>query len=880
MFDFIITGYRWIFLQMASVLGPGWAIVALSFICSALMAPLMKAVSGIVRRETDYQAVIDPQLEVIKAKYTSDIERHCCIQRLYSRYNYSPLSAVKKVLPLFVQIPFLLLTYYMLKGTAELNGVSFMFLGDLGRQDGLVRVPLDFIPRDLIGSNLLFINLLPILMTVVNLLTVFAARGFSSRERSQAVFIAVLFFALLYTAPSSLLLYWTLNNVITLVRTLADARGAGAVLLAKRLSHLFRLVYSVRNYSTKLFSGLTISLLVLSIYFYLLTEVSQGFSAGINAPLAYRILPFSVIGLLLCSAELHRRAKASHAVVWGVSLLLGIGLLIFLAWKYLNVFLLRGYDVSWAKSMAAWSVPIFLTPYLLQRPRIGFVDFLREFFLCLKTNWCFLTFPLILAVHYAYSSEVFVLPCQSLLLLAFYFCFPCVIFACLLVFMFRRWYEPDRLFRAAVGVGVGLYSLPMLACGTGLLAYDKNLIVRIAVLFIGMIVAAKAKPRKTIIVFSLILMCAVVLNACVRHINPSMSGVEDADFLRRMHHVVGETTCKKTNNIYLLIYDSYAHRSQMKGLRLQDDAVYDMLQQNGFTLYDAYSTGIDTISSMSAVFTLGGVRGESLKSTIGGDNIFSDFLRSAGYRTSYLLCGYTMPGRSERKPGHYYFPVPGDIKRPELVLLPCILRGSLSQSAEVFNSYTHAEWLAKFKFVISEFSESKNFIYAHSPFPEHGPNDEQFRRSDMEEWAAYSNRVAIANQEIAENMEIARRDPNAIIIVAADHGPHIMASEAGGIWDARHLIDRHGILLAIRWPKDYSQTLSLNCLQNVLLEVMIYLSGNNSLADLAVDGSTGRIGGSFGIPAGVVKNGIIQAGQRREKDLFEAAKSDFERNMR
>lgn len=113
MFDFIITGYRWIFLQMASVLGPGWAIVALSFICSALMAPLMKAVGGIVRRETEYQSVINPQLDAIKIRYASDMERHLHIQRLYSRYRYSPLSAVKKVLPLFVQIPFLLLSIHV-----------------------------------------------------------------------------------------------------------------------------------------------------------------------------------------------------------------------------------------------------------------------------------------------------------------------------------------------------------------------------------------------------------------------------------------------------------------------------------------------------------------------------------------------------------------------------------------------------------------------------------------------------------------------------------------------------------------------------------------------------------------------------------------------
>ena len=133
MFDAILSAYRWIFLHLASFLGIGWAIVALSFVCSAFMEPLMRMVAGVVRREKEYEEVILPQIVKINAAYSSDRERNLCIQRLYARYGYSPLCAVKKVLPLFIQIPFLLLTYYMLKGTAEINGVSFLFLRDLGK---------------------------------------------------------------------------------------------------------------------------------------------------------------------------------------------------------------------------------------------------------------------------------------------------------------------------------------------------------------------------------------------------------------------------------------------------------------------------------------------------------------------------------------------------------------------------------------------------------------------------------------------------------------------------------------------------------------------------------------------------------------------------
>ena len=56
MFEIIIDAYRWFFLQLAGVVGLGWGIVALSFITSAAMMPLMKAAAGVVRRETEYQS--------------------------------------------------------------------------------------------------------------------------------------------------------------------------------------------------------------------------------------------------------------------------------------------------------------------------------------------------------------------------------------------------------------------------------------------------------------------------------------------------------------------------------------------------------------------------------------------------------------------------------------------------------------------------------------------------------------------------------------------------------------------------------------------------------------------------------------------------------
>ena len=204
MLNFVIESYRGLFLIIANYFGYGLGVMVLSIITSLLMLPLMKFVLRAVNREKDYQSVIAPQLKNITEKYAEGHERHLRIESLYDKYGYNQVYAVRKVLPLFLTLPFLLLTYYMLKGTTELAGVPFMFVRDWGASDGLLRG----------------INLLPFAMTLVNLLAAFTMPGFSKRDLAQAAGISVLFLFLLYNAPAALLIYWTFINLITLMRNL------------------------------------------------------------------------------------------------------------------------------------------------------------------------------------------------------------------------------------------------------------------------------------------------------------------------------------------------------------------------------------------------------------------------------------------------------------------------------------------------------------------------------------------------------------------------------------------------------------------------------------------------------------------------------------
>ena len=872
MFEMIISAYRWIFLQMSSVFGLGWSIVLLSCICSALMAPLMRAVAGIVRREADYQSVILPQIAAIKAKYASDMDRHAHIQALYERYGYSPLSAVKKVLPLFVQIPFLLLTYFMLKGTAELAGVEFLFLTNLGEPDAILRLRL--LPSP--------INLLPFVMTGVNIVTVFATPGFTARDQVQAVGISLLFLVMLYTAPSALLLYWTLNNVITMVRTLAGNRGAGLRLLGERLVVVASwlspktLWMTSSHLEMRWRAYVAMSTFLLAGYFFVMSRLMWNLNFGICFTVMYRGMFLMMAVAAAMSVWLLWRRALLCRIMLCVSSFACIGFFIFLTslvlfsrfWFTRFVGAANLFDVMGCL-LLLWTVPYIV------RGHSTYVRFFADLTRGVKTQWYLILFPAVLAVHYSFSSAMFTLPPGSVALLAVYMTLPVVVLYIILAFLFRDWISTESLFRIAVALMIGIYIVPMISFGTGVFAADKNILIRLLVLSVAVFVLLKIRRHLPVVIFMSILAFFVFLSTLLHSDETTSSERTCESDERRTQSVLGDVSCVRSNNVYLLIYDSYGHRSILEGLAIEDGKIYEDLQRNGFKIYDAYSTGADTLSSMSAAFTLSGVRGVSVNSTVAGDNVFSDFLRANGYRTSYLLNGYEMPNRGERLPGDFYYPSAAKITRPEMVIFPCLLRGSLTQSPKVFNSYTHENWMSAYYNVMANRGPSGSFVYAHNPYPEHAPGNPRYRQSDAEEQRKFKARLQIAHAEMRETLKLLENDRESIVIMAGDHGGSLLVPDPPGKWDVRNLIDHHGILLAVRWPSDYHPCLELNCLQNVMLEVLIYLTGDESLRRLAVDGETLPVSYPVGTPRGCVKNGILQSGETRGASLFEVSRKLF-----
>ena len=96
------------------------SLVLLAVLVRLATKPLEKYASRAVTAQAEIESVLTPQISAIKLKYTA-VQRHEAIKRLYARYAYSPVYAIRSLAGLGVQLPFFIAAYFMLSGYSPLN---------------------------------------------------------------------------------------------------------------------------------------------------------------------------------------------------------------------------------------------------------------------------------------------------------------------------------------------------------------------------------------------------------------------------------------------------------------------------------------------------------------------------------------------------------------------------------------------------------------------------------------------------------------------------------------------------------------------------------------------------------------------------------------
>ena len=184
----------------------GLAIVGISLVINLLALPLYRVAETLQRKERDVRMRLSGGIARIKDTFKGD-EQYMILSTFYKQNHYHPAYALRSSVSLLIQVPFFIAAYNFLSNLAQLQGISFLFIPNLGTPDGMLSI----------GG--ISVNVLPIAMTLINIIAgAIYTKGFPVRDKIQLYAMALLFLVLLYTSPAGLVFYWTLNNMFSLVK--------------------------------------------------------------------------------------------------------------------------------------------------------------------------------------------------------------------------------------------------------------------------------------------------------------------------------------------------------------------------------------------------------------------------------------------------------------------------------------------------------------------------------------------------------------------------------------------------------------------------------------------------------------------------------------
>ena len=194
----------------------GLAILGLTVVVNIALAPVHHAVARVQDDVSRIRSSLEPELARIKADYRGE-EAHKRVMAAYGSLGISPFYSLKPLLGVLVQVPIWIAVFNVLGEMPELAGHPFLWIEDLAYPDVVAVLPFD-VP--LVGST---VHLLPFMMAAVTCLSIWTFRNerWSAKERSRQRFtqcgLATVFLFLLYPFPAAMVLYWTVNTLLTIL---------------------------------------------------------------------------------------------------------------------------------------------------------------------------------------------------------------------------------------------------------------------------------------------------------------------------------------------------------------------------------------------------------------------------------------------------------------------------------------------------------------------------------------------------------------------------------------------------------------------------------------------------------------------------------------
>ncbi len=181
-----------------------WSIIVITIIIKTLFWPLTNASTKSMKR----MSALQPQVKALQEKYKDNPQK--MNQKLMEFMKENKVNPMGGCLPMILQLPVFFGFFTMLRGAVELRGESFLWVNDLSVSDTVAYV---------MGFP---INPLPIIMGATMLwqssMTP-ASPGMDPTQQKMLKYMPMIFVVFLYNFSSALTLYWTVQNLLTILQT-------------------------------------------------------------------------------------------------------------------------------------------------------------------------------------------------------------------------------------------------------------------------------------------------------------------------------------------------------------------------------------------------------------------------------------------------------------------------------------------------------------------------------------------------------------------------------------------------------------------------------------------------------------------------------------
>ncbi len=176
----------------------GIAILLFTFLIKLVLFPLThKQFESMAKMQK-----IQPVINQIRAQFKDDSKRmNAELMQVYKKYKVNPFGGC---LPMILQIPIFFAIWDMLQYSLELRTASFLWIKSLALPDTIGHL----------GS--IAVNPLPIIMGATMIIQQKLSSGTDSNQKLMMYMMPLIFLFIFWSMPSGLVLYWTLQNVLSI----------------------------------------------------------------------------------------------------------------------------------------------------------------------------------------------------------------------------------------------------------------------------------------------------------------------------------------------------------------------------------------------------------------------------------------------------------------------------------------------------------------------------------------------------------------------------------------------------------------------------------------------------------------------------------------